>query len=62
MNLDLSKPIPASVERALSHVVEIKLDQSHLINKSIQFSTGGPQSLTLTPVKVPRKESHYDTS
>ena len=58
MKLDPSKPIPASVERALSHVVGIKMDQSHLINKSVQFSTGGPQPLTLTPVQVPRKKSH----
>ena len=39
------------------HLLTIKMDQSKLLNKSVQFSTGGPQPLTLTPVTVPRKES-----
>ena len=47
----------SNVEKMMSHLLTIKMDQSKLLNKSVQFSTGGPQPLTLTPVTVPRKES-----
>ena len=49
MKLDPSKPI--------CHVISIKMKQSTLLNNSVQFSSGGPQPLTLTPVQVPRKET-----
>ena len=57
LNLDPTKPIPESVEKAISHVISIKMEQSKLLNRSVQFKTGGPQPLTLTPIAVPRKES-----
>ena len=55
--IDPSKPIPPHVEKMMSHLLTIKMDQSKLLNKSVQFSRGGPQPLTLTPVTLPRKES-----
>ena len=58
LSLDSTKPIPDSVEKAMSHVLAIKLEQSKLLNKSVQFKTGGPQPLTLTPITVPRTESN----
>ena len=58
LNLDPTKPIPESVEKAISHVISIKMEQSKLLNRSVQFKTGGPQPLTLTPIAVPRKESN----
>ena len=57
MELDPSKPIPPSLDKAICHVISIKMKQSTLLNNSVQFSSGGPQPLRLTPVQVPRKET-----
>ena len=57
MSLDPSKPIPPSLDKAVCYIISIKMKQSTLLNKSVQFSNGGPQPITLTPVQVPRKEA-----
>ena len=56
MQLDPHKPIPPSLDKAICHVISIKMKQSTLLNNSVQFNSGGPQPLTLAPVQVPRKE------
>ena len=57
MKLDCTKPIPPSVEKAISHVISLKVKHSQLPNNSIQINSGGPQLLTLTTIAVPRKET-----
>ena len=57
LSLDASKPIPQDVEKAISHVMAIKMSQSTLANHSIKLQTSGPQPLTLTPITVAKKES-----
>ena len=52
-----TKPIPPSVEKAISHVISLKVKHSQLPNNSIQINTGGPQPLTLTTIALPRKET-----
>ena len=54
MSLDESKPI-APIEKAVSHVISIKMKQSLLSNKSIKIDTGGSQNMTLTLITVARK-------
>ena len=56
MNIDASRPISSSVERAVAHVLEIKSQQS--TSKTIEIKTSGSQSMTLTPIPIVRKESH----
>ena len=56
MELDPSKPIPPSLDKAICHVISIKMKQSTLLNNSVQFSSGGPQPLTLAQMQTPRKE------
>ena len=56
MKLDSVKQIPPSVEKAISHVINLKVKNSTLSNNSIQISSGGPQTLTLIPIAVARKE------
>ena len=56
MELDPSKPIPPSLDKAICHVISIKMKQSTLLNNSVQFSSGGPQPLTLSPMQAPRKQ------
>ena len=56
MELDPSNPIPPSLDKA-TYVISIKMKQSTLLNNSVQFSSGGPQPLPLTPVQMPRKET-----
>ena len=56
MELDPSKPIPPSLDKAICHVISIKMKQSTLLNNSVQFSSGGPRSLTLAQVQAPRKK------
>ena len=58
LKLDFSKPIPANIEKAVSHVIAIKLKQSEMPNNTINFATAGSSPLTLTPITVPRKESN----
>ena len=62
MSLDESTLIPPSIEKAVSHVISIKMKQSLLPNKSIEIVTGGSQNMTLTPITIARKESHSITS
>ena len=57
MKLDYRKRIPPSVEKAISHVISLKVKHSSLPNNSILINSGGPQPLTLTMIAVPRKES-----
>ena len=57
MKLDVCKPLPDNVEKMISHVMAIKMQQSSLPNKSIELKTRGPQPVTLVPIVVPRKES-----
>ena len=56
MELDPSKPIPPSLDKSICHVISIKMKQSTFLNNSVQFSSGGPQPLTLAQVQAPRKE------
>ena len=53
MNLDPRKPIPYSVEKCLSHVMTIKMNQSDLLNNSIQIKSNGPRPFT--PITIPQK-------
>ena len=46
ISLDESKPIPPSIEKAVSHVILIKMKQSLLPNMSIKIDTGGSQNMT----------------
>ena len=62
MKLDCTKPIPPSVEKAISRVISLKVKHSQLPNNSIQINSGGPQPLTLTTIAVPRKESRDVTN
>ena len=48
---------PDNVEKMISHVMGIKMQQSALPNKSVELKTRGPQPVTLVPIVVPRKES-----
>ena len=57
MKLDACKPLPDNVEKMISHVMAIKMQQSSLPNKSVELKTRGPQPVTLVPIVVPRKES-----
>ena len=57
MKLDCRKRIPPSVEKAISHVISLKVKHSQLPNNSIQINSGGPQPLTLSTIAVARKES-----
>ena len=50
LKLDPEKPISQCVEKALSHVLSIKMKQSELPNKSVQLATVGPHPLTMTPM------------
>ena len=56
MNIDASRPISSSVERAVAHVLKIKSQQS--TSKTIEIKTGGSHPTTLTPIPIARKESH----
>ena len=49
LKLDPGKPIPQCVEKALSHVISIKMKQSKWPNKSVQLSTAGPHPFPMTP-------------
>ena len=51
-----------SIEKAVSHVISIKMKQSILPNKSIKIDTGGSQNMPSTPITTARKESHMNTS
>ena len=42
MELDPSKPIPPSMNKAICHVISIKMKQSTLLTNSVQLSSGGP--------------------
>ena len=57
LKLDPGKPIPQCVEKALSHVISIKMKQLKLPNKSVQLSTACPHPLAMTPIHVARKDS-----
>ena len=57
LKLDPGKPIPQSVEKALSHVLSLKMKQSELPNKSVQLATAGPHPLTMNPIHVACKDS-----
>ena len=57
MKLSACKPLPDNVEKMISHVMGIKMQQSALPNKSVELKTRGPQPVTLVPIGVPRKES-----
>ena len=58
LNLDPNKPVPSSVEKALSHVLSIKMRQSELPNKTVMLETAGRQLLTVvTPIAVAVKDS-----
>ena len=61
MKLDSVKQIPPSVEKAISHVINLKVKNSTLPNNSIQIRSGGHQPLILTPIAVARKESQEVT-
>ena len=61
MKLDSVKRIPPSVEKAIPHVINLKVKNSTLPNNSIQISSGGPQPLTSTSIAVARKESQEVT-
>ena len=54
MNIDASRPISSSVERAVAHVLKIKSQQS--TSKTIEIKTGGSQPMTLTHIPIARKE------
>ena len=58
-SLNSSKPIPPAIEKMVSHVIAIKMEQS--VNKTIKFKSGGPHPLTLASISVARKESHTVT-
>ena len=55
MALDTKSPIPPDIERALSHIIDIKVKQSK--NNTIQIKSGGPKPLTLATVTEARKQS-----
>ena len=47
LTLDPSKPIPANVERLISQLVQRKMNESTMRNRSVQCNTGGSQPLVL---------------
>ena len=57
MNLDESRPVPPEVEKALTHVMNIKMKQSPLPNNSVQLKTNSSAPLTVTPITFARKDS-----
>ena len=58
IQLSPSKPIPPEVEKAMAHVMRIKIKQSTLINCAVQFRSGAGQSpLTVTPIRLAKKDS-----
>ena len=61
LSLDASTPIPQDVEKAMSHVMAIKMSRPSLANHSIELKASGPQLLTLTPIRVAKKESQSAT-
>ena len=57
LKLDASKPIPPDIEKCVSHIMNIKMKQSTLPNRTIVIVSAGPHPLTLTPLCIARKES-----
>ena len=57
LKLDASKPIPPDIEKCVSHIMNIKMKQSTLPNRTIGIVSAGPHPLTLTPLCIARKES-----
>ena len=57
---DILKPnpkrkIPASVEKAASKIISIKMQKSDMPNKTVQLSSGSSRPLTLTPITVSQR-------
>ena len=55
MNLDVSKSIPPDVEKAVAHVMNIKMLKS--ADKSVKLKSGSGPPITLLPVTAPLKDS-----
>ena len=56
-NLNPRKPLPKNVEEAVGKIVQHKLESSTMLNNSIQFESGGPSPITMTPISIPRVDS-----